>query len=327
MTVARTLARGLLLLAAAPVSALASQDHRAAGTPGSTDTTLELSFARFEEYFDERGRSRPLREGFGDGAKGVAIDVLLFQFGGRYVLGPGLEARVNVPLVRSARSGRIETILAEESLYAESMSIGDVTASARFEIPLDIGEVESGFGVAGMLKAPTGIHESVADDQMPTGGGDWGIGGELFAVVRPMRAELGAAASVLLLLPHGRDGRETDRGDARTVRVWGALPLGARGKAGLELHALLREADRVDGEEVRTLEGGAAPGVLVPESRLLSASPYVELTPGRNATVVLSAGAPATSWLFLPAETGFPLSGKNVLLTRVQARVFFLAEF
>lgn len=316
----------LALLAASPALG-STEDDRAAGTPGTTDATLELSFSRFEEFFDERGRSRRLDDAFGDGAEGVAVDALLFQFGGRYVLGPGLEARVDVPLVRNARSGRVKTLLTEESLYAESLAVGDVTASARFEIPLDLGDTDSGFGVSGLLKAPTGIYESVGEDQLPTGGGDWGLGGELFAVVRPMRSELGAAASVLLLLPHQRDDREVDRGDARTVRVWAALPLGARGKAGIRFHALLREADRLEGEEVRDLAGGAQPGALVPESRLLSAAPYLELSPGRNATVVLSAGAPATSWLFLPAETGFPISGKNVMLTRVQARVFFLTEF
>ena len=316
---------GAALLVASP--ALASEDDRAAGRPGSSDATLELSFARFEQYFDERGRSRRLDDAFGAGAKNVAVDSLLFQFGGRYVLGPGLEARVDVPLVRTSRSGQVETLLTEESLYAESMAVGDVTGSARFEIPLGGGEVESAFGVGGLLKAPTGIYEGVEQDQMPTGGGDWGIGGELFVVVRPMRAEIGGAASMLLLLPHERDEREVDRGDARAFRAWAALPLGSRGKAGLRFHALLREADRVEGVEVRDLPEGAQPGALVPESRLLSAAPYVELTPARNATVVLSAGAPATSWLFLPAETGFPLSGKNVMLTRVQARVFLLTEF
>ena len=322
--------RGSLFVAAVLVCATAhaSDEDRRAGAPGTTDATLELSFARFDRFYDDDGKSRPLSSAFGGDAKDVVVDTLLFQFGGRIVLGPGLEASVDVPLVRNARSGRIESLLGNESLFAESLAMGDVSASARFEIPLDVGEVESGFGVAGTLKAPTGVFEDLESDQIATGGGDWGIGGELFAVARPFRLELGASAALMLLLPHERDEVEVDRGDPRHVRAWLDAPmLSARSRIGLEVHGLVREADRAAGEEVGSLGAGGQPGALAPASRLVSLAPYVEIRPYAGARFLASAGAPATGWLFLPQETGLPLSGKNVLRSQMQLRVFFLSGF
>ena len=316
----------VLLGVLAPFAALASDDE-GDGLPGTSEATLEVSWSRFERFYDGDGESRPLDAAFGPDAEGVGIDAILFQFGGRHVFGPGFEAWVDVPLVRMARSGRIDGLLADESLYAESIAMGDVSAGGELEVPLDTGEISSGFGAGAWLKAPTGNYEDIDEKQMATGGGDWGIGGELFAVVRPGRAEAGAAAGLLLLLPHERDGFEVDRGDVRTGRLWVATNVGPRIRLGLKLHALMREDDRVEGDPVAASALGTQPGGLVPSSRLLSLSPYVDVSPAEKTRLMVAIGAPTTPWLAVPGEAGWALDGKNVLVTGTQVRVFFRSAF
>jgi hypothetical protein len=162
---------------------------------------------------------------------------------------------------------------------------------------------------------------------MPTGGGDYGVGGELFVVARPSHAEIGAAAGLLLLLPHRRDGVDVDRGDARSARLWAAAPVGPRVQVGAKLLALSREADHVDGEPVDSLSGGAHPGVLVPASRLLSVEPFVAITPAPRMRIEVNAGASSMPWLFVPGETGIALGGKNVLVPAMQVSVALQAGF
>lgn len=310
---------------AAPSAALAGDE--APGTPGTSDAAFELSWMHVERFYDDDGRSRPLEQAFGPDAKGVGLDVLLFQFGGRYVVGPGFETWVDVPLVRLARTGKLQTLLGDESLYAEALAMGDVSGGGKLEIPLDVGEMETSFGASGVLKGPTGNFERIGSRELATGGGDFGIGGELFAVARPGHAEVGAAAGVLLLLPHERDDADVDRGDARAARMWVAFSAGPRVRAGMKVLALMREADRVDGDPVETLSGGAQPGALVPESRLLSVAPFVEVSPASRTRLAISLGGPTTPWLFVPGESGWAVSGKNVLVTGAQLRVSFQAGF
>lgn len=322
----RVLTCALALWVGAPSFAHAA-DEDAPGRPGTSEATLEISWSHFERFYDGDGESRSLETAFGPGAKGVGLDALMFQFGGRYVVGPGFEAWVDVPLVRLARSGKIDGLLGDESLYAETIAMGDVSAGGKLEIPLDIGETSSAFGAGLGLKAPTGNFEDVDEDQIATGGGDWGVGGELFAVVRPGHLEAGAAAGLLLLLPHERDEAQVDRGDVRSARAWIAGSVHPRARVGLKLHAFMREADRVEGEPVEGLAGGAHPGVLVPESRLLSLAPYVDLSPGGDARLLVSFGGPTMPWLSVPGEAGWAIDGKNVLVTDMQLRVFFRAGF
>lgn len=317
------LAAGVVLVA--PSAALAGDD--APGTPGSTEVSLELSWMHVERFYDDDGEARPLEQAFGPDAKGVGFDAALFQFGGRYVFGPGLEAWVDVPLVRLARSGKLDSLLGDESLYAEALAMGDVSGGGRLEIPLDVGEMETAFGVSGVLKGPTGNFERIGSRELATGGGDFGAGGELFAVARPGHGEVGAAAGLLLLLPHEREGVDVDRGDVRAARAWAAVSAGPRIRVGMKVLALMREADRVDGDPVKTLSGGAQPGTLVPDSRLLSIAPFVELSPASGTRLAVSVGGPTTPWLFVPGESGWAVSGKNVLVTGAQLRVSFQAGF
>lgn len=306
---------------------LAARADGRAGAPGTSDGTLQFSWMHAERFYDDRGESRPLERAFGPDAKGVGLDVLMFQFGGRYVLAPGFEAWVDVPLVRLARTGTLDTLLGEESLYAEALAMGDVSAGGTLEIPLEMGESGTAFGVSAALKGPTGNFEQIGSRELATGGGDYGIGGELFALARPGHAEIGAAAGLLLLLPHRRDDVDVDRGDARVARLWASTAVGPRVRVGMKLLALMREADRAGGEPVETSSGGAQPGVLVPESRLLSVAPYVEISPAARTRLVVSLGGPTTPWLFVPGESGWALSGKNVLVTGAQVRVFVQAGF
>ena len=317
----RALAMALLV---APGFALAQVGESA--DPGTTEGTFDLSWSHFDRFYGKDGAARPLDDAYPPGTKGVAIDAVMFRFGGHYVFGPGFEAWVDVPLVRLTRTGKTETLLGDDSLYAEALAMGDVSGGARLEIPLDVGDVESGFGVAAAVKAPTGNFEKIGPREIPTGGGDWGLGGELFAVVRPGHAELGAAAGLMLLLPQQRDEVEVDRGDARAARVWVAVPLGSRARVGAKLLALNREADRVEGDAVQSLAGGAQPGTLVPASRLLSFGPFVEVSPMRRSKLVLSLCGPTSPWLFVPGEAGWAISGKNVMVSGTQIHLAFRAE-
>lgn len=315
----------MFLLAFCPGLCLAQSTEAAA--PGTSEGTFELSWSHFERFYANDGEAKPLDDAFAPGTRDVTIDALMFRFGGRFVLGPGFVAWVDVPLVRLTRTGETESLLGDESLYAEAMQMGDVSGGARLEIPLDVGDLPSAFGVAGVVKAPTGTFEKIESNQIATGGGDWGLGGELFALARPGDVELGAAAGLMLLLPHERDGVEVDRGDVRSARIWIIAPLGPRARVGATLSAWMREADRVEGDAVDSLVGGAQPGALVPASRLLTVGPFVELSPVRHTRLVVSLNAPTSSWLFVPGEAGWALSGKNVMITGTQLHVAFRAKF
>lgn len=319
--------RALAVVVAFLPSVGLAQVGESAAAPGTSEVTFELSWSHFDRFYDDDGRSVALDDAFEPGTRDVAVDALMFQFGGNYVFGPGLEAWVDVPLVRLTRTGRTEGLLEDESLYAEALAMGDVSAGARLEIPLDMGEVQSAFGVAAAVKAPTGNFENIGSREIATGGGDYGLGGELFALVRPGHAEVGGAAGLMLLLPQQRDDVDVDRGDLRTARVWVAIPLGPRARVGAKLLAMMREADRIEGAPVGALAGGAQAGSLVPPSRLLSVGPFVEVSPAEKTRLVVSVCAPTSPWLFVPGETGWALSGKNVLVTGTQVRVAFRTDF
>lgn len=318
--------RAIAALSLLLMPALASAQVGEPPAPGTSEATFELSWSRFDRFYDDDGTPRALDDAYGPGTRDVAIDALMFQFGGRYVFGPGFDAWVDVPLVRLTRTGETEGLLDDQSRYAEAMAMGDVGAGARLEVPLDAGGVRSAFGVGAALKAPTGNHEKIGSRELATGGGDYGLGGELFAVVRPGHAEIGGAAGLMLLLPQERDGVEIDRGDARGARLWVAFPLGPRARIGATLLALVREPDRVEGEPVEVLSGGAQPGALVPASRLLSIGPSVEVSPVRRSRLVVSLCGPTSPWLFVPGQAGWALSGKNVLVSGTQLRIAFRSE-
>lgn len=320
---------------AAPVGAHAAsgddeedEDDDDRAPRGRTTSVFDVSYVRFGGFHDGDGRVQPLEEGFGAGAKDVSVDAFVFSFGGRYVLAPGFETGVDVPLVRNTRSGRVETLPGfEDSLYAEGFAIGDLHAHARLEVPITDDPQKSAVGVLGVIKAPTGLSEELDEGELPTGGGDIGLGGELFALWRDRLGEAGAAAGMMLLLNQRRDDVEVDRGDPRWARVWGAARILPTLSVGASLLVLDREADRVEGEPVDTLSGGGQPGALAPESHLVTVAPYVELAFSPQTRARLALGGTATGWLFLPVETGVPLQGKNVLGDGIPLSLAIEAQF
>ena len=298
------------------------------GSRKNAQSAFEISYVSFDGFHDGDGKRQSLDEGFGAGAEGVALDAFVFSFGGRYVLAPGFQTGVDVPLVRNTRSGRIETLPGlSDSIYAEGFAIGDITAHARLDVPIEEDPRGSVVGALGIIKAPTGLSEELDEEQLPTGGGDIGLGGELYAVARARSFEAGAAAGMMLLLNQRREDVEVDRGDPRWARVWGAARVVPKVAVGASLLALHREADRVEGEPVDSLTGAGQPGSLAPESRLVSIAPWVEVRFTPQARARLALGGTMLGWLFLPLEAGVPLQGKNVLAADLPLSLAIEAQF
>lgn len=205
-----------LLLAASPALADETGEPEAQGKTKRTD--FRVSYARFSSYYDGTTK-RSLDRSYSqtNAAKNVSLDALVISFDGRYDLGGGMGAGVAIPLVRATRSGRREILLTSESLFAESISIGDLVA--------DLGYVHErrpvALGISAFLQIPFGAWEDLPNGAMPTGSGTFGIGGEVSARAH-LGPSLGAGGALGAAVRMERsDG--LDRGDPFWGRAWGAF--------------------------------------------------------------------------------------------------------
>lgn len=324
-----------LLLAAAPAAA---QEE---GTPiperglSMGDRTasfdVDLSYVRFTRFFDGAGGSRSLDDAFSDpvtstGARHVAIDAAVLAFDGRIVPEKGISLGLQVPLVRDSRSGDLEIagLPAPQGFYAEGMAIGDLTADAQVELP---GSGRGwGANVDLMAKLPAGHWRKLDPDQLPTGDGEVGIGGQTAAWVRIASSEVGVRAGLMALLPR-TVGTDVDRGDPRWLSAWERTRLGPDFALGISGGLLARSADRSGHRPVTTLQDGGEPGSLAPPSSLITVAPFAVWRARPDTGVTFSISSPGSGWLFFPAPGGAALAGKNVMQPETQLTVSMVTVF
>ena len=324
----------LVALVLAPRAALAfggiSDPGVAADSqPGASWSRIDLSYVRFTSYYDADGHRRSLDRAYATAAgngRGVAIDALVVSFAGRFVIGPGCSAGVNVPLVRNSRSGHIQVVPGiEQSVYAEGSSIGDIVADVTLEVPLP--DTRDAFGASFALQAPSGTWHGLDATRLPTGNGTIGAGGELFAGWRSEVWEAGAAAGILVLLPRRQSGGDVDLGDPIWGRAHGSRHFGQNASAGLEVTGINRTADRVARTPVADATLGDTPGMLSPASSLVTVSPFVEGRVARSTFARVSISNPANGWMFIPVRTGVAVRGRNVLAPDAQLALSVQARF
>ncbi len=309
-----------LLLLAAPALA---QEEGEQGKKSGTKTSFHASLARFSSYYDGTER-RSLDRAYsqaGQQANGVTLDAIVLSFDGRYDLGGGVGAGMAFPLVRASRGGRRQVVLASESLFAESIAMGDLVADVVYRKDVK----PASFGAKAFLQIPTGAWDDLDASQMPTGGGAWGLGGEASAEVRvvPFLSFGGAAGAAMRM--ERKDG--LDRGDPMWLRAWGAFRFGQTLSAGATLSMLRHGGDTIDGAKVTAMPADVVFGAPSPAMSLLSIAPWVELTPSASTRVRLSISDAGTGWLFFPAETGIPVSGENVLAADLLLMLAVSADF
>lgn len=326
------IALGALLVAPRSARAFGDLDDPgpvADGSPASTWGALDLSYVRFTRYFDEDGRQKELDDayaGFGQRGRGISIDAMVVSFEGRYVLGPGFSAGIRVPWVRNSRNGRVPIAPGlDQSVYAEGSSLGDIVGDVALDVPFP--ETSSSFGAALAVQAPSGRWSALDPNELPTGAGAIGVGGELYAVWRGGPVAVGGVAGIMMLLPRQDHPDTIDPGDPIWGRVFAQARIGERVHAGVEMVGLSRSADRVGGRAVTSINGGIAPGSLVPASSLITAAPYLDARMGRGSFVRVSVSSSGSGWLFAPVETGYALRGRNILAPEAQLRASFLARF
>jgi hypothetical protein len=68
-------------------------------------------------------------------------------------------------------------------------------------------------------------------------------------------------------------------------------------------------------------------GSPTPAQQLVSLAPWIEVKPAETTRVLIALSDPGIGWMFFPAESGFPIAGKNVLAGDLMLTVAVSARF